>query len=354
MGVRKRQRKKSMKTLVLPLLMVHLCSALSGSHVKVSIGGVSYSHGNKVDSPFHSSFPAFKTKTVANLNASQNQPSSSRVNTLPTSPVTKHVTPGAPAAPTTPTTPSTPSTATTPTTPTSTLPTPTHTPTKSSPSTLATIYFTSSPSQQPEKATVHQPDAPHSRITPILKNHDTVYKSSIRIVSVPETTIAQASQTVSKFGTTLKFHDALQYQSTPGPLQQTRKASLLKMLKIFQNKSQTRRRLSKKRKTHKYKTISQNDPTPKYNAAHEYKTTLKYNAELDYSTTPNYDAALKYNTTPKHPATLEYNTISFDKAELEYQTTPQPKQQTTKTRLEKIREIFDKYAFYNHLKTEEK
>merc|ERR1711892_1131296 len=192
-GVRNRQRKKSMKALVLPLLMVHLCSALSGSHVKVSIGGVSYSHGNKVDSPFHNSFPAFKTKTVASLHASQNQPSSSRVITLPTSPVTTHVTPGAPAAPAAPTTPST---ASTPITPTSTLPTPTkptHTPTKSSRSTLATIYFTSSPSQQPEKARVHQPDAPHSRIPPILKNHDTVYKSSIRIVSVPETTIAQAS-----------------------------------------------------------------------------------------------------------------------------------------------------------------
>merc|ERR1711892_1624692 len=127
-GVRKRQRKKSMKTLVLPLLMVHLCSALSGSHVKVSIGGVSYSHGNKVNSPFHNSFPAFKTKTVASLHASQNQPSSSRVITLPTSPVTTHVTPGAPAAPAAPaapSTPSTPSTATTPITPTSTLPTPT-------------------------------------------------------------------------------------------------------------------------------------------------------------------------------------------------------------------------------------
>merc|ERR1711892_1025301 len=109
-GVRKRQRKKSMKTLVLPLLMVHLCSALTGSHVKVSIGGVSYSHGNKVDSPLHNSFPAFKTKTVASLNITQNQPSSSRVNTLPTSPVTTHVTPGAPAAPAAPAAPTTPST----------------------------------------------------------------------------------------------------------------------------------------------------------------------------------------------------------------------------------------------------
>jgi len=159
---------------------------------------------------------------------------------------------------------------------------------------------------------------------------------------------------VSKFGLSPKFHGALLYQSTPEQLQQTRKARLLKMLEIFQNKSQTRRTLSKNRKTHKYKTISQNDPTPKYNAAHEYKTTLKYNAELEYNTTPKYDAAQKHNTTPKHTAALEYNTISFNKAEPEYQTTPRPKQQTRKTRLEKIREIFDKYAFYNHLKTDEK
>jgi len=159
---------------------------------------------------------------------------------------------------------------------------------------------------------------------------------------------------VSKFGSSPKFHGALQYQSTPEPLQQIRKARLLKMLEIFQNKSQTRRTLSKNRKTHKYKAISQNDPTPKYNAAHEYKATLKYNAELEYNTTPKYVAAQKYNTTPKHTAGLEYNTISFNKAEPEYQTTTQPKQQTRKTRLEKIREIFDKYVFYNQLKTEDK
>merc|ERR1711892_628729 len=114
MGVRNRQRKKSMKTLVLPLLMVHLCSALTGSHVKVSIGGVSYSHGDKVDSPFHNSFPALKTKTVANLNASQNQASSSKVNTPPTSPVPKHVTPAAPTAPTALTAPTAPTTPTSP------------------------------------------------------------------------------------------------------------------------------------------------------------------------------------------------------------------------------------------------
>jgi len=192
-----------------------------------------------------------------------------------------------------------------------------------------------------------------------LKNPDTIYKSSIRIVSIPKTTITQASQTVSKFGPIPKFHGALQYQSTTEPLQQTRKARLLKMLEIFQNKSKTRRTLSKNRKIHKYKAISQNDTTPKYNAAHEYKTTLKYNAELEYNTTPKYDAAQKYNTTTKHTAALEYNTISFNKAEPEYQTTTQPKQQTRKgkerkTRLEKIRDIFEKYVFYNQLKTEDK
>jgi len=187
-----------------------------------------------------------------------------------------------------------------------------------------------------------------------LKNPDTIYKSSIRIVSIPKTTITQASQTVSKFGPIPKFHGALQYQSTTEPLQQTRKARLLKMLEIFQNKSKTRRTLSKNRKIHKYKAISQNDTTPKYNAAHEYKTTLKYNAELEDNTTPKYDAARKYNTTPKYTAALEYNTISFIKAEQEYQTTPRPKQQTRKTRLEKIREIFDKYEFYKQLKTEDK
>merc|ERR1712123_239624 len=355
MGVRNRQRKKSMKTLVLPLLMVHLCSALTGSHVKVSIGGVSYSHGNKVDSPFHNSFPALKTKTVASLNASQNQASSSRVNTPPTSPVPMHVTPAAPATPTTPTTPTSPTTPsthstpstpsthsthsthttpTTPTIPTSTIPTPTE-PTHS-PSTLAKVYFTSSPFQQPETARVHKQDAPHSRITPIFKTPEIVYKSSIRIISIPETTIAQASQTASKFELSPKFHGALQYQSTPETLQQTRKARLLKMLELFQNKSQTRRTLSKNRKTHKY------------------KTTLKYKAELDYTTTPKYNAAQKYNTTPKHTAELEYNTISFNKAEPEYQTTPQPKQQTRKTRLEKMREIFKKYLSYNQLKNEDK
>merc|ERR1711892_597686 len=345
MGVRNRQRKKSMKTLVLPLLMVHLCSALTGSHVKVSIGGVSYSHGNKVDSPFHNSFPAFKSKTVANLNASQNQASSSKVNTTPTSSMP------------TPSTPSTPSTPTTPSTPISTVPTPTeptHSPTKSSPSTFATLYFTSSPSQKPETARVHQPDAPHSRITPILKNPDTVYKSSIRFLSIPKTKIAQVGQTVSKFGLSPKFHGTMQFQSTPEQLQQKRKTRLLKMLEIFQNKSQTRRTLSKNRKTHKYKTISQNDPTPKYNAVHEYKTTLKYNKELEYNTTPKYDAAQKHNTTPNHTAELEYNPISFNKAEPEYQRTTQPKQQARKTRLEKMRDIFDKYVFYNQLKTEDK
>merc|ERR1711892_1628160 len=328
MGVRNRQRKKSMKTLVLPLLMVHLCSALTGSHVKVSIGGVSYSHGNKVDSPFHNSFPVFKSKTVADLNASQNQASSSKVNTTPTSSMPTHTTP------TTPSTPPTPSTPTTPSTPFSTVPTPTeptHSPTKSSPSILATLYFTSSPSQKPETARVHRPDAPQSRITPILKNPDTVYKSKIRFVSIPKTKIAQAGQTVSKFRLSPKFHGTMQYQSTPEQQQQTRKARLLKMLEIFQNKSQTRRTLSKNRKTHKYKTISQNDPTPKYNAVHEYKTT------------PKYDAAQKHNTTPNHTAELEYNPISFNKAEPEYQRTTQSKQQARKTRLEKMRDIFDKY-----------
>merc|ERR1711892_1508576 len=282
MGVRNRQRKKSMKTLVLPLLMVHLCSALTGSHVKVSIGGVSYSHGDKVDSPFHNSFPAFKTIKVANLNASQNQASSSRVNTPPTSPVPKHVTPAAttapttptsptthstpkipsthsnpttpsthstPTTPTTPTTPSTHSTPTTPTTPTppttptiptSTIPTPTE-PTHS-PSTLAKVYFTSSPFQQPETARVHKQDAPHSRITPIFKTPEIVYKSSIRIMSIPETTIAQDSQTPSKLELSPKFHGALQYQSTPETLQQTRKERLLKMLELFQNKSEIQSR----------------------------------------------------------------------------------------------------------------
>merc|ERR1711892_584450 len=232
--------------------MVPLCSALTGSHVKVSIGGVSYSHGNKVDSPFHNSFPAFKTKTMADLNAPQNQASSSKVNTKPTSPMPTHTTPMTPTTPTTPTTPSTHSTPTTPTTPTSTVPTPTeptHSHTKSSPSTLATIYFTSSP-QQPETAKFHQPYAPHSRITPIFKNPDTVYKSSIRIVSIPKTTITQVSQAVSKFRPIPKLHGALQYQSTLEPLQQTRKARLLKMLEIFQNKSQTRRTLSKNREMH--------------------------------------------------------------------------------------------------------
>merc|ERR1711892_1608605 len=336
---RNKQRKENMKILVLPLLMIHLCSALTGSHVKVSIGGVSYSHGNKLDSPFHNSFPVSKSKTVANLNASQIQASSSKVNTTPTASMPTH------------TTPTTPSTPTTPTAPTSNVPTltePTHIPTKSSPSALATIYFTSSPSQQPETAGVRQPDAPHSRITPIIKKPDSVYKSSIRFVSIPKTTIAKAGQTVSKIGSSPKLHGALQNQSTPEQLQETRKARLLKMLEIFQNKSQTRRTLSKNRKTHKYKTISQNDPTPKYNAVHEYKTTLKYNKELEYNTTPKYDAA------PKHTAELEYNPISFNKAEPEYQRTTQPKQQARKTRLEKMRDIFDKYVFYNQLKTEDK
>merc|ERR1711892_286432 len=158
MGVRKRQRKKSMKTLVLPLLMVHLCSALTGSHVKVSIGGVSYSHGNKVDSPLHNSFPAFKTKTVASLNITQNQPSSSRVNTPPTSPLPTHTTPPTPSTPTTPT-----STKSTPTKPTPT-------PTTSSPSTLATLYFTSSPSKQKETAKVHLPKAQDTISTQIFEN----------------------------------------------------------------------------------------------------------------------------------------------------------------------------------------
>merc|ERR1711892_1046047 len=351
MGVRNRQRKKSMKTLVLPLLMIHLCSALTGSHVKVSIGGVSYSHGNKVDSPFHNSFPVFKSKTVADLNASQNQASSSKVNPTPTSSMPTHTSPTTPSTPPTPSTPSThstpstPSTPTTPSTPFSTVPTPTeptHSPTKSSPSILATLYFTSSPSQKPETARVHRPDAPQSRITPILKNPDTVYKSKIRFVSIPKTKIAQAGQTVSKFRLSPKFHGTMQYQSTPEQQQQTRKARLLKMLEIFQNKSQTRRTLSKNRKTHKYKTISQNDPTPKYNAVHEYKTT------------PKYDAAQKHNTTPNHTAELEYNPISFNKAEPEYQRTTQSKQQARKTRLEKMRDIFDKYVFYNQLKTEDK
>merc|ERR1711892_1015080 len=225
MGVRNRQRKKSMKTLVLPLLMVHLCSALTGSHVKVSIGGVSYSHGNKVDSPFHNSFPAFQTKKVASLNASQNQASSSRVNTPP---VPKHVTPAAHSNPTTPTIP------------TSTIPTPTE-PTHS-PTTLAKVYFTSSPFQQPKTARVHKEDAPHSRITPILKTPEIVYKSSISIISIPETTIAQASQTPSKLELSPKFHGALQYQSTPETLQQTRKERLLKMLELFQNKSEIQSR----------------------------------------------------------------------------------------------------------------
>merc|ERR1711892_741244 len=336
MGVRKRQRKKSMKTLVLPLLMVHLCSALTGSHVKVSIGGVSYSHGNKVDSPLHNSFPAFKTKTVASLNITQNQPSSSRVNTPPTSPLPTHVTP---------------------TTPTSTKSTPTEptpTPTTSSPSTLATLYFTSSPSKQQETAKVHLPKAQETIITPIFENPETVYKSSIRFFPISEATIAQGSQTVSKFRPTPIFNGALQYHTAPETLQQTRKARLLKMLEIFQNKSQTRRTLSKKRKTHKYRTISQSDTTAKYDAELEYKTTLKYNAALEDNTTPKYDAAQKYNTTPKHTAALEYNTISFNKAEPEYQPTPLPKKQTRKTRLQKIRDIFDKYVFYNQSKTEDK
>merc|ERR1712106_202458 len=223
-----------------------------------------------------------------------------------------------------------------------------------SPSTLAKVYFTSSPFQQPETARVHKQDAPHSRITPIFKTPKIVYKSSIRIISIPETTIAQASQTPSKLELSPKFHGTLQYQSTPETLQQTRKERLLKMLELFQNKSQTRRTLSKNRKTHKYNAISQTDPTPKYNAAHEYKTTLKYKAEPEYTTTPKYDADQKYNTTPKHTAALEYNTISFNKAEPEYQTTPQPKQQTRKTRLEKMMEIFNKYLSYNQLKNEDK
>jgi len=328
--------------------MVHLCSALTGSHVKVSIGGVSYSHGNKVDSPFHNSFPAFKSKTVASLNITQNQPNSSKVNDPPNSPMPTHVTSAAPTFHTTPTTPTIPTTPSTPSTTKST------TPNTSRPSTLATLYFTSSPSKLPETAKVHLPKAQDTIITPIYENPETVYKSSIRFSPIPEATIAQASQTASKLGPTPIFNGALQYHTFPESLQQTRKARLLKMLEIFQNKSQTRRRLSKKRKTHKYRTISQSDTTPKYDAALEYKTTLKYNAALEYNTTPKYDAAQKYNTTPKHTAALEYNTISFNKAEPEYQPTPLPKKQTRKTRLQKIREIFDKYDFYNQLKTEDK
>merc|ERR1711892_1405933 len=327
MGVRNRQRKKSMKTLVLPLLMVHLCSALTGSHVKVSIGGVSYSHGNKGDSPFHNSFPAFKTKTVASLNITQNQPNSSTVDTPPTSHVPTLTTP---ATPTTPT-----STKSTPTEPTPTPPT-------SSPSTFATLYFTSSPSQQPETTKIHLPKAQDNIITPIFENAETVYKSSIRFFPISEATIVQASQTVANLRPTSIFNGALQYHTSPETLQQTRKARLLKMLEIFQNKSQTRRTLSKKRKTHKYRTISQSDTTPKYDAALEYKTTLKYNAALEYNTTPKYDAVQKYNT------------ISFNKAEPEYQPTPLPKKQTRKTRLQKMSDIFDKFVFYNQLKTEDK
>merc|ERR1711892_1635028 len=198
------------------------------------------------------------------------------------------------------------------------------------------------PSKLPETAKVHLPKAQDTIITPIYENPETIYKSSIRFSPIPEATIAQASRTASKLGPTPIFNGALQYHTFPESLQQTRKARLLKMLEIFQNKSQTRRRLSKKRKTHKYKTISQSNTTPKYNAA------------LEYNTTPKYDAAQKYNTTPKHTAALEYNTISFSKAEPEYQPTPLPKKQTRKTRLQKIREIFDKYDFYNQLKTEDK
>merc|ERR1711892_655759 len=336
-GVRNRQRKKSMKALVLPLLMVHLCSALTGSHVKVSIGGVSYSHGNKVDSPFHNSFPAFKSKTVASLNITQNQPNSSKVNNPPNSPMPTHVTSAAPTFHTTPTTPTTPTIPTTPSTPSTTKSTPT--PNTSRPSTLATLYFTSPPSNLPETAKVHLPKAQDTIITPIYENPKTVYKSSIRFSPIPEATIAQSSQTVSKLGPTPIFNGALQYHTFPESLQQTRKARLWKMLEIFQNKS---------------KTISQSNTTPKYNAALEYKTTLKYNAALEYNTTPKYDAAQKYNTTPKHTAALEYNTISFNKAEPEYQPTPLPKKQTRKTRLQKIRDIFDKYVFYNQSKTEDK